>query len=624
MSEKHVKDALESIARRGVPENTNLWPALAAHLERKSPMTTLRSRPMLAVLIALFVLLALSGVAYALGRAFGYIPGVGLVENTGDMRVLAGPASATRDGVTLTITQALVYPDHIQLVYEVSGLAPENNGFYAEDGQSDPKAFCGGVAVGDTPNKEGDPVLLLPDGTRVERMDGYDDRYPENSYAAMPVYLTSLPADVTELTVTFQCIYNARHGAAPENWEIPVSLEYVPAGTAFGESVIDVAATETSSASDQGIKATLSKVVVQDGVYSFFVQTAYEDSSKPVVQLMPQMAYLIDSTGQKIGLNPWVTLPSILEQQDPSEPWEMKTTAQPGYGPYTLEIDNIAGQDGHWELHWTSPDQTGVDLLNAADAVSSQPGASGITAELTRVVKLDAGYLFYLHMALPEQNPDLRVVSPLHVYVIDSTGRKVELTLDGPQAYLAGADNVWQFSTKEQLASGPLKVAIENAEARYSAFDGDTVPSPETVAAHSFTFDAGADPQPGQTWSLDAAFEIGGYQGKVTSVQAVTVDSQELSFPELRSDTSINSGYEFTIQSLDPSLNWKVMLSLARPEGSQDFVDCIGYLPDAAENMTTHTVACRGLPASVLQVTIDEVSILVTDTWEIDWSLPAQ
>jgi len=40
--------------------------------------------------------------------------------------------------------------------------------------------------------------------------------------------------------------------------------------------------------------------------------------------------------------------------------------------------------------------------------------------------------------------------------------------------------------------------------------------------------------------------------------------------------------------------------------------------------MTMHTVTCRGLPASVLQVTIDEVSILVTDTWEMDWSLPAQ
>ena len=76
MKNDRMKNALENIARRGIPENTNLMPRIAAQLERKSPMTTLRSRPFVAILIAIFILLTLSGVAYAIGRSLGYIPGV--------------------------------------------------------------------------------------------------------------------------------------------------------------------------------------------------------------------------------------------------------------------------------------------------------------------------------------------------------------------------------------------------------------------------------------------------------------------------------------------------------------------------------------------------------------------
>jgi hypothetical protein len=279
---------------------------------------------------------------------------------------------------------------------------------------------------------------------------------------------------------------------------------------------------------------------------------------------------------------------------------------------------------GNWTFQWMSPDQTGVNLLDTSNAIASQPGPAGVTAELKRVVKLEDGYLFYIHMNMPEQNPDFRVVSPKDVYVVDSAGKKIKLTLDGPQVHGASDDNVWQFSTTEEIASGPLKVVIEKAEAHYNAFDRNVPPAPDLVAAHSFTFDAGAEPQIGQTWPLNGEFEIGGYRGKVTSVRAVTVNSLDLPFPELRPDRTINSGYEFTIQSLDTAIEWNVLLYLDRAAGSADFVDCIGYLAGDAGSTTTHTVACRGLPASILQVTVYEISILFDGVWEMDWNLPAQ
>ena len=102
MNDKRMKDALENIARRGVPENINLMPSIATQLKRKSPMTILRTRPVVAMLIALLILLTLSGVAYAIGRSLGYIPGIGIVDQSTPIRTLAEPVSLTRDGITIT------------------------------------------------------------------------------------------------------------------------------------------------------------------------------------------------------------------------------------------------------------------------------------------------------------------------------------------------------------------------------------------------------------------------------------------------------------------------------------------------------------------------------------------
>ena len=88
MNELRMKDALENIARSGAPGNINLWPGIKGQLdERKSFMTTLRNRPLLAILIVLLIMLLLTGVAYAVGLLTGYIPGIGFVQ-TNSLRVL--------------------------------------------------------------------------------------------------------------------------------------------------------------------------------------------------------------------------------------------------------------------------------------------------------------------------------------------------------------------------------------------------------------------------------------------------------------------------------------------------------------------------------------------------------
>lgn len=194
MNDRRMKEALEAIARRGVPENTNLMPRIAAQLERRSPMTTLRTRPLVAILVALLILLALSGVAYAIGRSLGYIPGVGLIEQGGGIRVLKEPVSVTRDGVTVTVKNAILTSNKTDIGYFVSGVP---RSAYPEG-----EVVTGCIAA---------PYLILPDGTKMDVTGN------------MP----PIPADVNRATFILPCIFNTLPGAVPENWELP--LQFVPA-----------------------------------------------------------------------------------------------------------------------------------------------------------------------------------------------------------------------------------------------------------------------------------------------------------------------------------------------------------------------------------------------------------
>ncbi len=212
MKNDRMKDALEKIARRGVPENTNLMPRIAAQLERKSPMTTLRTRPLVAMLIALFILLALSGVAYAISRSLGYIPGIGIVDQSMSIRVLAEPVSQTRDGITITVSDVVLTSSKIVVVYTVDNIPQEKlSRDVAAPG-------CGSKPANRT-------QLKLPDGTLQDHL-GYEAGGWGTGYKSTYTF-APLSADVNDAVLIIPCIEGALPGALPEQWELP--LRFIPA-----------------------------------------------------------------------------------------------------------------------------------------------------------------------------------------------------------------------------------------------------------------------------------------------------------------------------------------------------------------------------------------------------------
>ena len=117
-----ARDLLDAAARPHVPDDVNLLPSLVVRLHRRSMMETLRARPALAVVTGVLALGVLSGVAYAVGRSLGYIPGIGLVESGAGVRVLAQPVVVERDGITLTVTQGLVDSEKTVISYRVENI----------------------------------------------------------------------------------------------------------------------------------------------------------------------------------------------------------------------------------------------------------------------------------------------------------------------------------------------------------------------------------------------------------------------------------------------------------------------------------------------------------------------
>lgn len=267
MNEKRMKDALEAIARRGVPENTNLWPVLVAKLERKSPMTALRSRPFAALLTALFFLSVLSGVAYALGRALGYIPGVGLVENPESVRVLREKVSIENNGITLTVQRLTADSRQTLLEYRITGI-PFQPGAIRQQ--------C-----------EEAPILRLKNGVSLTTPSSIGTMGGENGVLMVEARLIypPLPPDVSEVTLLPPCglssltlnLIPAPAGIIQPATEIPAAFEasrpVLPTVTLSSEAVTparpiypaDFPATPTPVSDGSGLY--LEKVVETENSY---------------------------------------------------------------------------------------------------------------------------------------------------------------------------------------------------------------------------------------------------------------------------------------------------------------------------------------------------------------------
>ena len=253
MKNNRMKDALENIAHRAVPDDMNLMPHIALQLERKSLMNTLRARPALIVLLVLLSLALLTGVVYAIGKVTGYIPGVGLVDQSVPLRVLKAPIKVKQEELTITVLKVVTDATQTLVVYRVNGIPPRMESF----------PTCGLS-----------PIIRLPNGTELKVLSdgnsggmGSENGFPM-SYQAQMSY-APVPANIEDIVFVFPCILPI--GKGPENWQIQIHLSPVPEGYVL--SAVEIGATFVASTPE--LVTTPTPTIV-----SIFTPTS-DDSSLP-------------------------------------------------------------------------------------------------------------------------------------------------------------------------------------------------------------------------------------------------------------------------------------------------------------------------------------------------------
>ncbi len=339
MNRKTYSQILDAVAHDHVPENTDMAPRIKSRIQKGKGLT-MRPRMkiftaiILVLLILALVLVKVPGVAAAIQRWFGYVPGIGLVRE-GQIRQLDAPVVVEREGISITVEQALLDSEKTVIVYKVENLPA--SAFPTDLNMS----------VCSMP-----PSLRLPDGQELPSGQGGGGGSSwETSYEWRFSY-PAISADVNTAVLFFPCLEMALADKTPANWEIP--LHFVPAPpdlTAF--PVIEIATPtalvsnptpqDISALNPDAISLTLDRAVQMDDGYLLYATVHWGNTAVDWLEVIdPASIHLLDAAGQDIPfdlINDDMTTASTDERRTV---FAIKTAPIEAAGPLTLILDSVS------------------------------------------------------------------------------------------------------------------------------------------------------------------------------------------------------------------------------------------------------------------------------------------
>ncbi len=377
-------------AALGVPEAD---PAFLQRLRRQVTQTrTTHStsiRPFFANpawVIGTVAFLLLAGALAAIGpqrvlaafrQLFGYIPGVGIVDTSEPIRVLAEPVTIIREGISITVTSATLTGDQTHIEYRIFGVP--------------------GSAYPDREDVIGcieQPYLLLDDGSRLE--------------TDAPV-----PANVNEVTYVMPCILDTLPGTAPTSWELPLKFVAAPPGftvmpvTELSLSpetkpeqntvVLNESSTTTPAIPEDHAVTVSKEIETEDG---YILVGLFQPLAKAGERIQTTGTALADASGKEIPYTmPQDITPDLPDPNGSGSGWAMQFK---GYGlayPLTITFTGVP-------VFESDPNATAEFTFDAGP--NPQPGqewvldqAIQLAGHTLNVVSVSAdsrnGYAFRIH-----------------------------------------------------------------------------------------------------------------------------------------------------------------------------------------------------------------------------------
>jgi len=243
------------------------------------------------VLVTLVVLSTQPTVVNALKRLFGYVPNVGIIDQSTPVRMLTEPVTVTREGFAVTVEQAVLNDEKSIVVY--SFILPPDY-VHPENSISTTRA----------------PFLTLPDGTRLDILRA---RHVASSdcpqcYLRYLMEFDAIPADISEATLEILDLVAIPDNTAPQDWKI--QLKFKPADPADIAPVIEqivtpvptTASTDapTQSVNTYGITNTLDKFVALPDGYILYGNTSWTDPIIRPYGVSSELAGIKDADGMDV------------------------------------------------------------------------------------------------------------------------------------------------------------------------------------------------------------------------------------------------------------------------------------------------------------------------------------
>ena len=318
---------LDDTSRERLRQDKNLLPGILDKIEKgHTPMKSATKLRFAALLLALTLTLAfftLPGVATALKRLLGYVPGVGPVDASSSLRVLAEPVTETRDGFTITVESALLDSSQTVIQYRIEGPFPvQGSSIFSNN-------LC-----------RESPILRLADGTQLSYPAGeYGGNDRNREYKDT---FGALPADQNQATLILPCVRDQLIAEKPFNWEIP--LRFAPAPADMPVYPVLELPTPTPLPSGQagfenGFRLDMEQMAeVPDGFYlkgrlSWQADPAFSD-----VEFLSDAVRVVDSAGQTVL---FLEMPTAETSVDQSISLSMKVEAPRNPGPVQVLIDYV-------------------------------------------------------------------------------------------------------------------------------------------------------------------------------------------------------------------------------------------------------------------------------------------
>ncbi len=293
---------LDEIAQEHTPRHIHLSNGILSKIrkEKQKTMNTRRIAIGFLVLAALLVVLLNNPtVARAIQRLLGYVPGVGMVEQSAALRMLENPVEMKRGDTVVKVTQAVLDSEHTLVEIQVENLPAPSSPQTAQ-----PDKMCHQY-----------PQLRLKDGTTLLGKSNAADYWMSGYRRAMA--FPALPLSEDSAVLVIPCLEGSYPEANEPAWEIPIQFVAAPPDiTVF--PLIDLPTPTTAPtgtpaqqataqqsaripAADE-LSLTLSKYIQTDNgiILAGGLQTTSTDFHISFVD--PSAIHLHDAAGQEIPL----------------------------------------------------------------------------------------------------------------------------------------------------------------------------------------------------------------------------------------------------------------------------------------------------------------------------------